>query len=631
MRRGLQVASVLAGAAVLAGGGWIAGRRIKSPDAAARDAAPPPAGTITVPVESRVLSTNVITRGAVRYDEGSTVRVAKGTGAAGVVTRSSPEVGGTIVEGALVVETDSRPTVVFTGELPSYRDITPGTQGDDVRQLQAALTRLGVYNGPVDGTFGPAAQDAVAAYYRKMGYEPRPPSKAERDAVVEAQRRLDVARDAVRQSGNALTAAQAGPKVSERMRLDADVKRARDELAKAQAARQPAIDDANQAVNDATLEAAAADAARDTAVGARTTARAGTNPDTGVHVTAGELAGFERAATDAELAARRAHRTLDDAAAKADATPAAQDALIAAAQEGVTLAVQTRTEALAAVDTAALESAANDAARSLSDAERALADATAAAGVVVPESELVFLKDLPRRIDQSDAVRGEPLPDTVMAVSGTELVVEATVSSADRRFVRKDAKVQLDEQSQGIALDGTVSFVAEQPGTGSCNGSAAGAGSGGSGSGSGGAAGGGSPGGGGSGSGGSGGAGSATDRFCVRIKPGTLPAKLKPTDLRGVNLRVTIPVQSTNGKVNAVPVAALSAGADGTPRVDVEDQPGAAPRSVPVRTGLSAGGYVEVTAIDGALKVGDRVVVGRKASTSGTSTGGATTVAASKT
>ena len=622
MRRGLQVASVLAGAAVLAGGGWIAGRRIKSPDAAARDAAPPPAGTITVPVESRVLSTNVITRGSVRYDEGSSVRVAKGAGAAGIVTRSSPDVGGTITEGALVVETDSRPTLVFTGELPSYRDITPGTQGDDVRQLQAALTRLGVYSGAVDGTFGPAAQEAVTAYYRKMGYEPRPPSKAERDAVSEAQRRLDAARDAVRQATNALTAAQAGPKTSERMRLDADVKRARDELAKAQAARQPTIDDANRAVNDASLEAVAADAGRDTAVAARTTARAGTNPDTGTHVTASELAAFERGATDAELAARRARRTLDDATAKADATPAAQDALITAAQDGVTLAVQTRTEALAAVDTAALESAANDAARSLSDGERALADATAAAGVVVPESELVFLKDLPRRIDQSDAARGEPLPDTVMAVSGTELVVEATVSSADRRFVRKDAKVQLDEQSQGIALDGTVTFVAEQAGTGSCTGSAAGSGSGSGG-----------PAAGGSGSPGatSPGGGSATDRFCVRIKPGTLPAKLKPTDLRGVNLRVTIPVQSTNGEVTAVPVAALSAGADGTPRVDVEDQPGASPRSVPVRTGLSAGGYVEVNAIDGALKVGDRVVVGRKAATSATTSGATTTLAASKT
>ena len=81
----------------------------------------------------------------------------------------------------------------------------------------------------------------------------------------------------------------------------------------------------------------------------------------------------------------------------------------------------------------------------------------------------------------------------------------------------------------------------------------------------------------------------------------------------------------------ARPISALSAGADGTPRVDVEDQPGAAPRSVPVRTGLSAGGYVEVNAIDGALKVGDRVVVGRKAATSATTSGATTTLAASKT
>jgi hypothetical protein len=78
--------------------------------------------------------------------------------------------------------------------------------------------------------------------------------------------------------------------------------------------------------------------------------------------------------------------------------------------------------------------------------------------------------------------------------------------------------------------------------------------------------------------------------------------------------------------VTAVPVAALSAGADGSARVDVEDTPGGALRTVKVRTGLSAQGFVEVTALEGTLEVGDRVVVGRKAATP--AAGGATTTAA---
>ena len=112
-RRRIAVPAVLVGSAALAAGGWIAGRNIESPDAAARRAAPPPASTITVPVEERVLSTNVVTRGSVRFDAGTVVRVAKAAGSAGIVTRASPAVGSTLAEGALVVEVDSRPTFAF--------------------------------------------------------------------------------------------------------------------------------------------------------------------------------------------------------------------------------------------------------------------------------------------------------------------------------------------------------------------------------------------------------------------------------------------------------------------------------------------------------------------------------------
>ncbi|MCL2453962.1 MAG: hypothetical protein FWD18_01475 [Micrococcales bacterium] len=73
------------------------------------------------------------------------------------------------------------------------------------------------------------------------------------------------------------------------------------------------------------------------------------------------------------------------------------------------------------------------------------------------------------------------------------------------------------------------------------------------------------------------------------------------------NVRVRIPVSSTDGKVLAVPLAALSAGPDGTSRVEVKD--GTSTRLVPVKTGLAAGGYVEITWSQEPLREGELVVV----------------------
>ena len=80
------------------------------------------------------------------------------------------------------------------------------------------------------------------------------------------------------------------------------------------------------------------------------------------------------------------------------------------------------------------------------------------------------------------------------------------------------------------------------------------------------------------------------------------------TSIVGSNVRVSIPLESTTGDVLVVPVAALTAGPGGESRVEV-DRGGARTEIVVVETGLSAGGYVEVTG-EG-LAVGDLVVVGR--------------------
>jgi len=48
-------------------------------------------------------------------------------------------------------------------------DLSLGSQGPDVTELQKALTTLGFYKGAIDGYFGPLTQAAVKAFQKKYG------------------------------------------------------------------------------------------------------------------------------------------------------------------------------------------------------------------------------------------------------------------------------------------------------------------------------------------------------------------------------------------------------------------------------------------------------------------------------
>jgi multidrug efflux pump subunit AcrA (membrane-fusion protein) len=78
-------------------------------------------------------------------------------------------------------------------------------------------------------------------------------------------------------------------------------------------------------------------------------------------------------------------------------------------------------------------------------------------------------------------------------------------------------------------------------------------------------------------------------------------------------------VSSTAGEVLAVPLAALTAGPGGEARVEVLD--GDTGTLVEVTTGLAADGFVEVSAVDGDLGAGDRVVVGQDGGGAGAAEG----------
>jgi peptidoglycan hydrolase-like protein with peptidoglycan-binding domain len=164
---------VLALVAVGALGGWVAGSRIESPAEAAARTAPPTPSPILVPVEERILSSNVVTRGTARYGSPQPISVAPSALKADttVLITTLPARNARFDEGDVMLTTSGRPVFVLQGEIPAFRDLVPGTCGKDVRQLEEALARLGFDPGPVDGTYDAQTSGAVARWYESAGYE----------------------------------------------------------------------------------------------------------------------------------------------------------------------------------------------------------------------------------------------------------------------------------------------------------------------------------------------------------------------------------------------------------------------------------------------------------------------------
>ncbi|MFC9033611.1 peptidoglycan-binding protein [Streptomyces arboris] len=205
-RRKRAVAAVAGGAVVLAGAALWTSAFVKSPAQAAADAGPPARDVLTAPVERRVLTDTVVTRGTVSASQTADlapVGAAVDGSTAPVVTKVMVRSGQTFPAGRVLVEVSGRPVFALPGALPVYRDLKPGSHGDDVRQLQKALASVGHSTGSdPSGTYGPGTKQAVAGLYAAIGYEPVPasgvaegtdgdPVDAARDGVKQARRQLD--------------------------------------------------------------------------------------------------------------------------------------------------------------------------------------------------------------------------------------------------------------------------------------------------------------------------------------------------------------------------------------------------------------------------------------------------------
>jgi peptidoglycan hydrolase-like protein with peptidoglycan-binding domain len=540
-------------------GAWYAGSRIQSPaEVAARTAAPEPS-PILVPVESRVLSSDVVTRGTVRFGLPQPISIAPSTikGAVGLVA-TLPRPSTVFQEGEVILSISGRPVFVLRGATPAYRDMAPGTSGGDVRQLEEGLARLGTDPGPVDGFYDQKTSAAVERWYRKNQSEPFAPTREQRAALLalerdwsDAERSRLAAATARETAVRAVAAARALAEQNERQAaLESAVRSSNND-------RQALETERARAASSAT--AAAADVAAQIADRAiivldpRQTETARANAEAKLRAA---RAAQRKAKLEGDLAIQSAMR---EAALADKRVQAAEAALKAARLEGersVSGALEQQT--LAEFD---LKVASERAQR----VERELAAARERLGVQVPADEIVFVPDLPIRVHEVTAAAGASASGPVMSVTDDQLSIDSQMPIAAAPLVKRGMKVAIDEQALGITATGVVDEVASTPGTRGVDGY----------------------------------------HFYLGVK-----IESAPVSMAGFSVRLTIPIESTKGTVTAVPTSAVSLAVDGTSRVLVDR--GGKLEYVTIKPGLSAGGYVEVTAADGRLVPGQFVVVGYK-------------------
>ncbi|GGM96522.1 peptidoglycan-binding domain-containing protein [Streptomyces fuscichromogenes] len=196
----------LVGVVVLIGaGGWVAGTQVRSPADAAAAHRAPKAGPVTVAVQRQSLTATVVASGSVEFASPRPLSLAGsvGTGAAAAADgegaeqriTKAPAAGAEIKEGDVLMTVNGRPVFALGGSVPMYRALGPGSSGDDVKQLQKALQRLGFDPGSSSGTYRQGTATAVAAWYASKGYEAQKPSAADQQQLGQLQQAVSSAQE----------------------------------------------------------------------------------------------------------------------------------------------------------------------------------------------------------------------------------------------------------------------------------------------------------------------------------------------------------------------------------------------------------------------------------------------------
>jgi multidrug efflux pump subunit AcrA (membrane-fusion protein) len=390
--------------------GWLIGSRISSPAEAAANAQAPTPSLITVAVDQRLLSADIIARGSVDFDDPVSLELSGTVGEAGVaqIVTMVPEEGTDLPEGSVALEVAGRPVFLLEGDLPVYRDLRPGASGEDVLQLEQALVRLGLL-GSADERWTNDTGAAVQALYARAGHVANATSKADQAA-------LEAARDQVRFANQALQDAIAALNST--------------------GGSGSSLVEAQNAVLDATAALHVAQADRTAAVGVA-------QGQVTVAVTARQDLIDSGTSTPTELAA--ADAAVTDAQNNLAAVQAQQDAAVDAADRALSLAKARLTEAQNPGDRTALIRARDDARRQLSDATSSLAEIEATVGTWLPAGELIFLKRMPVQVARVSVERGATVSGSFMTVSGSDIAMTIGVSESDAKRIEVGNKVILND------------------------------------------------------------------------------------------------------------------------------------------------------------------------------------------
>lgn len=192
-----------------------------------------------------------------------------------------------------------------------------------------------------------------------------------------------------------------------------------------------------------------------------------------------------------------------------------------------------------------------------------VAGTRAQSGVQLPADEVVFVPSTPVRVSELLAAPGGSADTALLKVTGSQVVIDGSVPVEQAALVKPGSHVIIDEPALGISATGRLARIADRPGT------------------------------------------DGADAFHVAFQ---VAVDDPPPTLVGASVRLIVPIESTPEAGLTVPVSAVSTGPDGAPRV--QKSVDGTTEFVPVKTGLSADGYVSVTAPSGDLAAGDLVVVG---------------------
>ncbi|MFI6325381.1 peptidoglycan-binding protein [Nonomuraea sp. NPDC050556] len=563
--RRVLVATV-AGVVVVAGIGWGVSTRLRSPadEAALRKA--PKASLVTAPVERRKLVSNVVVAGTLEYGSPLPVTLAGVVGGAGEAQRvtRAPRVG-KVKQGAVLMEVNGRPVFVLKGAIPMHRTIGPGAKGPDVKQLQRGLRTR------VTGVFDQATVAAVTRWYAARGYEAQKPSLADRqsldtlrkavqtaqETLVTEQKALDAGRDVLPLKVK-LSNARKDLKAAEGALEDAESREYTPEDEVKYEAAEAAVRAAEEKLLEAEQALAAARAQPTTSPTATPAPSAQPSADTRLL----ELR-VTNARQELEAARRSFGRIQEEAKIARTALLEQRRKAVRDAQEAVVSAEQALRQARQ-VSPAKLKVA--NARKDVAAAQGLLGEFMRTFGTSIPPGELVFLSQLPARVNKVKVKPGETIEAEVATVTSSSFVVVGSVQSTETELL-KDGLPATIEDASGKTYPATLTAFGAK-------------------------------------------ARAATGEKADG-EQGSEPVIVTPLSMKGLKglsgaaVTVKVTVGATDDEVLVVPVAAVVTSADGKPRVQVEVSTDRT-RDVEVRTGLTADGNVQVT---GDLKEGDRVVV----------------------